>query len=68
MNELSGLVQDERLFITDISTCIPSCEKCIYDTTCLDAKMGDSWAYFNKKIINKVNNHVTKEKITMGRI
>lgn len=55
MNEISGLTQDEKLFTTNISTCIPRCEKRIYGTIRMNAEMGEKIELFinrNKSMLN----------------
>jgi len=66
MKEKSGFIQDERLLFTSISTCITTCEKCIYDTNRLDQKMGE----FRNLLIKKnkrLLNHDTLDRIKRGR-
>jgi hypothetical protein len=61
MNKISGLAQDERLLVTNMSTCIPRCEKYIYGTICFDAEMGDKRWLFNKKRLKRdVNERIKK--------
>ena len=63
MSNVGGLAQNEKRVFNGISTCIISCEKCIYDTKWLDAEMGD----LKDSIIIKNFNHDIKEKIRLGR-
>ncbi len=63
MNNIEGLVQNEKQVFKDISTCIISCEKCIYDTNRLNLGMGD----LKDSIIIKNLNHIIKERIKLER-
>jgi hypothetical protein len=63
MNNVRELSRYEKQPFNDISTCIISCEKCIYDTNRLDPGMGD----LQDSIIIKNLNHIIKDRIRLGR-
>ena len=66
MSDISGLIQDGKLLVTNISTCISRCEKCIYGTTRMDAEMGEKRTSFINKNKSKLNRDV-KERMKRGR-
>ena len=66
MNNKSGLIKDEKLLTTNISTCISRCEKCIYGTPRIDTEMGEKRKSLINKNKSKLNRNV-KEWIKRGR-
>lgn len=66
MYNVGGLAQNKKREFNDISTCIISCEKCIYGINRLNAEMGEIKDTIIMKNIKNLH-HGNNGRISLGR-
>ena len=66
MNNEHGPIQVGKLLVTNISTCISRCEKCIYVSPRMVAEMGEKRKSLINKNKSKLNRNI-KENMKKGR-